>query len=556
MKNFILPAMLFIALSASAVNEKIVKSAVKNVTVFTQGAQVFRSSSVSLSTGVTDLVFQGISPFINPTSVQAGGKGDFVVLEVRHQIKYPEPTKPADGTLPKEVVKEIKFLEDSLIEIGFDRDELADRKVALQMEKDMIMKNKLSNGEGKSDSLPILKQAMEFFRLKLTDINIQLNKIKRDEQRNANATNLVNARLSDLRKYKNSEEPQKVYAPIHQVIVTVSADAPVTCTVDVSYMIANAGWVPSYDLRSTTAAAPVQLTYKANVFQTSGEDWDNVKLKLSTSNPNRSNIKPALPPWYINYYTAQRETKIPTGARSTSTGNTSISDVELDAIKKDMNEMTPAQSAANYSQLVETMANVMFEISLPYSIPSDGATHIVSVKTSNLPATYYHYLVPKIESEAFLLAKVTGWEELNLLPGSANVFYEGTFVGETVLNPAVINDTLDLAFGRDNGITVTRTKLPVKESNKLIGNDITKTITYELRMKNNKSKAINLVVEEQIPLSQNQGIKVEMKDAGKADYNTQTGLLKWNLSVNSKEYKTLKFSYEVTYNKDMPLSMY
>ena len=396
MKNFILPAMLFIALSASAVNEKIVKSAVKNVTVFTQGAQVFRSSSVSLSTGVTDLVFQGISPFINPTSVQAGGKGDFVVLEVRHQIKYPEPTKPADGTLPKEVVKEIKFLEDSLIEIGFDRDELADRKVALQMEKDMIMKNKLSNGEGKSDSLPILKQAMEFFRLKLTDINIQLNKIKRDEQRNANATNLVNARLSDLRKYKNSEEPQKVYAPIHQVIVTVSADAPVTCTVDVSYMIANAGWVPSYDLRSTTAAAPVQLTYKANVFQTSGEDWDNVKLKLSTSNPNRSNIKPALPPWYINYYTAQRETKIPTGARSTSTGNTSISDVELDAIKKDMNEMTPAQSAANYSQLVETMANVMFEISLPYSIPSDGATHIVSVKTSNLPATYYHYLVPKI----------------------------------------------------------------------------------------------------------------------------------------------------------------
>lgn len=548
--------MLFIALSASAVNEKIVKSAVKNVTVFTQGAQVFRSSSVSLSAGVADLVFQGISPFINPTSVQAGGKGDFVVLEVRHQIKYPEPTKPADGTLPKEVVKEIKLLEDSLIEIGFDRDELADRKVALQMEKDMIMKNKLSNGEGKSDSLPILKQAMEFFRLKLTDINIQLNKIKRDEQRNANATNLVNARLSDLRKYKNSEEPQKVYQPIHQVIVTVSADAPVTCTVDVSYMISNAGWVPSYDLRSTTAAAPVQLTYKANVFQTSGEDWDNVKLKLSTSNPNRSNIKPALPPWYINYYTAQRETKIPTGARSTSTGNTSISDVELDAIKKDMNEMTPAQSAANYSQLVETMANVMFEISLPYSIPSDGATHIVSVKTSNLPATYYHYLVPKIESEAFLLAKVTGWEELNLLPGNANVFYEGTFVGETVLNPAVINDTLDLAFGRDNGITVTRTKLPVKETNKLIGNDITKTIAYELRMKNNKSKALNLVVEDQIPLSQNQGIKVEMKDAGKADYNTQTGLLKWNLSVNSKEYKTLKFSYEVTYNKDMPLSMY
>lgn len=556
MKNPFLPAILLLALTASASNEKNVKSSVKNVTVFTQGAQVFRSSSVSLSQGVTDLVFQGVSPFINPTSVQAGGKGDFVVLEVRHQIKYPEPTKPVDGTLPKEVVKEIKLLEDSLTEIGFVHDELADKRVALQMEKDMIMKNKLSNGEGKSDSLPILKQAMEFFRLKLNDINSQLNKIKRDEQKNAASTNLINVRLADLRKYKNSEEPKKVYEPIHQVIVTVSADAPTTATVDVSYMISNAGWVPSYDLRSTTASAPVQLTYKANVFQTSGEDWNDVKLKLSTSNPNRSNIKPALPTWYINYYTAQRETKIPTGARSTTIGNTTMTDIEFDAAKKDMNEMTPAQSAANYSQLVETMANVMFEINLPYSIPSDGATHIVSVKTSNLPATYYHYLVPKIESEAFLLAKVTGWEDLNLLPGSANVFYEGTFVGETVLNPAVINDTLDLAFGRDNGITITRTKLPVKESNKLIGNDITKTIAYELRMKNNKSKAINLIVEDQIPISQNKDIKVEMVEIEKADYNLQTGLLKWNLSVNPKEYKTLKFSYEVTYNKDMPLSMY
>ncbi len=555
MKNLFLLALLCIALSAHASNEKNVKSIVKNVTVFTQGAQVFRSSSVTLSQGVTDLVFQGISPFINPTSVQAGGKGDFIVLEVRHKIKYPEPVKPVEG-LPKETVREIKQLEDSLIEIGFNREELTDRRVALQMEKDMIMKNKLSNSEGKSDSLPILKQAMEFFRIKLNDINAQLNKIKRDEQKNAVTTNLINARLADLRTYKNSEEPKKVYEPIHQVIVTVSADVATTCNVEVSYMVGNAGWIPSYDLRSTTASAPVQLTYKANVFQSSGEEWNDVRLKLSTSNPNRSNIKPVLPPWYINYYTAAREVKIPTGARSASAGNAEINAIQLDAAKKDMDELSPAQSAANYSQLVETMANVMFDINLPYTIPSDGASHIVSIKTSDLPATYYHYLVPKIESEAFLLAKVTGWENLNLLPGAANVFYEGTYVGETVLNPAVINDTLDLAFGRDNGITITRTKLPMKESNKLLGNEITKTVSYQLRLKNNKSKILNLIVEDQIPLSQNKEIKVEMKDSGQADYNTQTGLLKWNLNMNPKDYKTLTFSYEVTYNKDMPISMY
>lgn len=554
MKKLFLPAILFIAMQTIATPTKQVKSTVKHVTVFTQGAQVFRSSSVTLAPGVTDLVFQGISPFINPTSLQAGGKGEFVVLDVQHKIIYPEPVKPTEGTLPKEIIKEIKTLEDSLIQIGFSKDELQDKRVALQMEKDMIMKNKLSNGEGKSDSLPILKQAMEFFRLKLNDINAQLNKIKRDEQKNNTATTAINIRLTDLKKYKNSEEPQQKYEPIHQVIVSVSSELATTGTVEVSYMVSNAGWVPTYDLRSSTASAPVQLTYKANVYQNSGEDWDDVKLKLSTSNPNRSNIKPNLPIWYINYYTRQYENKIPLGARAANELN-SKSLAETDAAREVM-DMSVAQSAANYSQLIETMANVMFDISLPYSIPSDGVNHIVSVKTSNLPATYYHYLVPKIESEAFLLAKVTGWEELNLLPGRANVFYEGTYVGETVLNPAVINDTLDLAFGRDNGITVTRTKLPVKESNKLLGNDITKTMIYELRIKNNKSKPINLVVEDQIPLSQNKDIKVEMKDHGTSEYNTQTGLLKWDLSVNSKEYKTLKFSYEVTYNKDMPLSMY
>jgi len=556
MKKLFFAAVLFIVHHAQASTEKTIKSSINNVTVFTQGAQVFRSSSASLLPGVTDLVFTGISPFINPSSIQAGGKGNFIVLEVKHNITYPEPPKPTEGTLPANVLREIKLLDDSITETGFQIDDLADKKSALELEKDMILKNKLSRGEGKSDSLPVLRQAMEFFRLKLNDINSQLNKIKRDEKRNNEMLTRMTARINDLKTYKNSEDPKKKYEPIHEVIVTVSADESVTANVEVSYMVSQAGWIPSYDLRSTTATAPVQLTYKANVYQSSGEDWKDVKLKLSTSNPNRSNIKPILPPWYINYYVQQPILYKQQGAREKSLLNSIAGNEDLSAAKKDMDELSPAQSAANYSQLVETMTNVEFDIKLAYDIPSDGKNHMVSVKTNDLPATYCHYLVPKLESEAFLLARVTGWENLNLLPGQANVFYEGTYVGETVLNPSVINDTLELALGRDNGITVTRTKLPVKESSKLLGNEITKTVAYELRMKNNKSKTINLIVEDQVPLSSNKDIKVEMKDNTKADYNSQTGLLKWAVAINSKEYKTLKFIYAVTFNKDMPLSLY
>lgn len=219
-------------------------------------------------------------------------------------------------------------------------------------------------------------------------------------------------------------------------------------------------------------------------------------------------------------------------------------------------ELPLAQSSANYAQMVETTTNVEFDIKLTYSIPSDGITHLVAVKSSDLPASYYHYLVPKLDKEAFLIAKVTGWEELNLLPGKANIFYEGTYVGETMLNAALLSDTMELALGRDHGITVTRTKLPDKERNKALGNDIEKTVTYELKMKNNKSNTLKLVVEDHIPVSQIEDIKVEMKDKGSAEYNDKTGLLKWNTSINSKENKTLAFTYIITYNKDMPLSMH
>ncbi|HEX5003185.1 MAG TPA: DUF4139 domain-containing protein [Bacteroidia bacterium] len=556
MKKLLFVAAVILAQPVFATSEKPVKSAIKKVTVFTQGAQVFRSSSVSLTPGTTNLVFSGVSPKINSASIQAGGKGDFVILDVKYNIRYPElPGK--QGGLPPEVTRQIAVMEDSLTELAFRKDDINDRRSALQLEKNMIINNKITKGEGKSDSLPVLRQAMELFRIKLNDINLQLANMKREELRNNASYTRVAARLTELKAYKESEVTDEKYEPVNQVIVTVSADQPVTGLVEISYMVTDAGWVPSYDLRSVTASDPIQVTYKANIYQRSGEDWNNVKLKLSTSNPNRSNIKPILPPWYINYYTGYRESKIPTMARPQSKDNlVTLSSTDEVDLEKKMKEMTPAQSAENYSQLVETMTNVEFEINLAYDVPSDGINHVVSVKTSDLPATYVHYLVPKLESEAFLLARITGWEGLNLLPGSANIFYEGTYIGTTVLNPSVINDTLDLALGRDNGITVTRTKLPGKESSKFLGSEVTKTIVYELRMKNNKSKGIHLIVEDQIPLSQNKEIKIALQDKDKADYNEQTGLLKWDFNLGTKEYKSLKFSFQVTHNKDMPLSMY
>ncbi len=557
MKKLIIACGLLLSTTSTFADEKPVKSNVERVTVFTQGAQVFRTTNISVGTGITHLVFTGLTQGINPASIQAGGKGAFVVTDVKHRVKYPEPVKtPA---VPKAITKQIEQLEDSLTELDFRESEIAERLASLSLEKDMIVKNKLAKGEGKSDSLEVLIKAMEFFHKRLGELNTLISKAKRDKFQLEAASNEVTQKLNELRAYKGDTEPEKPYQPDNQVVVTISADAPATGVVELSYMVSAAGWTPSYDLRASNTTEPVKLTYKANVYQSTGEDWKNVRIKLSTSNPNRSHIKPSLPIWYINYYTAQRATVTGSarGARPQSADNAGYITKDMEEVmSKRLMELSPAESAANYSQIVETMANVEFAIKLDYDIPSDGNSHVVAVKTESLSANYIHYLVPKIESEAFLLARVTGWENLNLLPGNANLFYDGTYVGQTVINPNVINDTLDLAMGRDQAITVTRTRLKDKESNKLLGTDITRTVAYELRIKSNKGRPINLKVEDQIPVSSIKEIKVELKDADKADYNAATGSLVWDFKMENKTYKSLKFIYEVTHNKDMPLSMF
>jgi len=135
MKKLIVAGLLIIAVSAKASNEKFIKSSVKNVTVFTQGAQVFRTAPVSLSPGITELVFSGLSPNMNPASIQAGGKGNFIILEVKHNIKYPEPPKTTEGTLPKEILREIKIIEDSLIELDLSGKNSVKRKARSSWKK-------------------------------------------------------------------------------------------------------------------------------------------------------------------------------------------------------------------------------------------------------------------------------------------------------------------------------------------------------------------------------------------------------------------------------------
>lgn len=557
MKKQIVTALLcaLITLPVWGANQKKVNSKVENVTVFLSGAQVFRSSKVSMSPGITEFTFHGLSAGIDPASVQAGGKGKFIILDVKHNIEHPQPIRTVAKEMPDKLKKEMVALEDSLVDLDFELQDIRDRTDALNREKKMLTENKLMTGGGRSDSLPILIDAMEFFRKKLDDINASSLALRKKERETVKQRNRIQIRLNELKNWKAVTQAEKteIPGPDHQVIVTVSSDYATTGTIDLNYLVTQAGWSPAYDLRAKDVNEPVEITYKANVWQNSGKDWNDVKLKLSTANPRKGNNKPVLQPWRLQYYVANM-------IRS---GNLSNLNMAVMNEAKDMDEAyfgdtsmgnnttkNTALTSSIFSSRLNTIANFEFEIRLDYSIPADGKPHLVAVHNDKIEATYAHYCAPKVDKEAFLVAKVTDWEELNLLPGPANLYYDGTYIGKTQIDPAILSDTLELSLGRDQGLTVSRTKLKDDDKEKIIGSKKKKTITIELLVRNNKAGTVNLTIQDQIPVTRDKEIEVELLDGAGAELNENTGILTWKVVLPPQKVQKIKFTYTIKSDKD------
>ncbi len=223
-------------------------------------------------------------------------------------------------------------------------------------------------------------------------------------------------------------------------------------------------------------------------------------------------------------------------------------------IAMDSDEMVEAKSLTEYVTTVQTSLNTEFEIALPYTVLSTAKPTVVDIQSYDLKSEYIYSVAPKLDPDAFLIAKATGWEEYNLLPGEANIFFEGTFVGKSFIDPNNIKDTLSVSLGRDKRIVVKREKVKDLTSRNFIGSTKRENYAWEISLRNTKSEAIKIVVEDQIPVSQNTQIEVTMLDNGGAQYNKQTGKLTWELELKPNETRKLGYKFEVKYPKDKQIS--
>ena len=206
-------------------------------------------------------------------------------------------------------------------------------------------------------------------------------------------------------------------------------------------------------------------------------------------------------------------------------------------------------SVNNYVSVDNAGINASFDIDLPYTIPTDGQQHLVAIKKYELPASYRYYVVPKLDKDAFLQAQVTNWEDLNLLPGQSNIFYEGTYVGQGYIDVRNIKDTMTLSLGRDKKIVVKRDQDAKLRSTKTIGTNVREAFAYTISVRNTRKENITLVVQDQQPVSTNTDIAIEERETAGAEFDEKTGIMNWTIGVAPNETKKISFGYTVKYPK-------
>src|SRR6478609_2219234 len=390
-----------LALSTSVFGqiEKNVESKITDVTVFLNKAQVTREAKGKVDAGKTSLIITGLTAQLDPESIQVKGKGNFVILGISHRQNYlNELNQP----------KALKSMKDSVDYLQRQVILEQSQKEILNKEEQMLLSNQKIGGTTQNLTVAELKAMADFYRSRLSEI--VNSRMKQDEK-----VKKINERISKLQRQINDQN-ELYNRNTSEIVVNVSATGASNVDLEINYVVANAGWYPIYDLRAINTKNPVQLSYKANVFQGTGEEWKNVKLKLSTANPNLGGLKPELNPWYLDFY---QPVAMSYRSKKAEMSRSAAPAMAMDKMAEEDAKAAPAETVADFVQTIQTTLNTEFDISLPYSVSSSSKPTMVDIRNYEMKADYSYSVAPKLDLDAFLIAKATGWEDFNLLPGEA-----------------------------------------------------------------------------------------------------------------------------------------
>jgi len=519
----------------------VVATAPLAVTVYPDRARVTRGGKVQLEPGQHVLEIHELPVQLNPDSlrVSAVGTARARLLGVQAQRSFYEET-PAE---------EVRQLEAELESVGDDIQGV-DMKAEL-VNQNLANLNALAGqtrvyARGLVAGKKTLEEQVDYFNgLRLRAENFlaeqqYLGKQRRELERRQQ-------KIKSQLDQKRSSRPRERYSALIDIEVLQPGDL----TIELSYLVTGAGWKPLYDFRvlGESEKPALEVGYLAQVSQNCGEAWENVSLTLSTARPALASRLPELDPWYIG---PMHPVPVPRAA----TLRVAAAPAAMPQAAKEsaLGEAAPELFGLEEVQaVVDTSgASVTYQVPGKATIPPDGASHKVTVARFPLEPEFDYVSAPRLVEAVYRRAKVTNASAYTFLAGQANLFLGDEFVGTTNLDLIPPQGEIELYLGVDDRIHVERELKRREMDKRLIGGKKRYTFGYEIELENLLPAQVKIILHDQLPVARHEEIKVKLESADpKPTEQSELNLLDWELSLASKEKRTVRFDFSVECPQEM-----
>lgn len=518
-------------ISATAQQEISKEISVKEVTVYMQGAQVYGTTPVTLQKGKNFIKLINLPNDLDDRTYKISLDKSTTLLAITPQVNQ---------------LKE-STLSGPEIQLDKDKKKLQRRIDLLTIEiRNLTGEQQLINDNLKisvSDKITPQEQLIkltEFYRKRMLEIDTRNFELNEQKQTLNDSVSRIDQQLQLARNQKTHNKKE--------LVLEILADREIQMPLGVSYVVSNAGWTPTYDLKAGAIKQPLEMVYKGKIYQRTGQDWNNVRLYVSTFRPVSNLTRPVLRPLYVTEYT----------------GHNAMIDVvaetKMSAEYTNSYQMRAQNKVAAADIPVATVSdnqlNILYELKHTQTLYSQEKEQYVILDKKALEASYKYHAVPKVSSQVYLMAFIRNWQQLNLVSGEANIFFEDNYVGKTHLQANYIKDEYPIALGTDERILIKRTQTADKTSTKSLNSGKWETEDYRISIRNNTRDAIELEILDQLPISENSKVTVKALQIGNGEFDEKTGSILWNRTINSGQTENIQFSYEVKYPKDMQLRYY
>ena len=546
---------LLLAIDDAMAAEVAATSKVDAVTVFPQGAEVTRTAKVRVDAGSHTVVFTDLPREAQPASIRVLAKstGSLVVGSVdSRRLAVPRTDAQAAETARRRIEDEIEKLRDERARIAADLQSAETQKAFVTNLAQLPGRpaGPVAGPGGREDWGQVLAlMAKELAPIQKAILDAQIR------------TRDVDRRIADADGRLRAEGPRTVERT--EVKVAVTASGPLEAEMTVRYQVAEAAWAPLYDARlatGTRAQVPkITITRRASIQQRTAEPWEGVTLSLSTTRPTAGAAAPELRPITVDFPPdrpppmpmAQAVPAAPAARAVTGlAGGARRDEVEVDALRK-KDEPVMAEASVQQAQVEAGSFQATYAIHGSQSVSNTGEARRVVIDESDFETTLMARAVPRIDERAFLYARLTVPKAAPWLPGQVSLFRDATFVGNGRLPQLAPGQDHDLGFGADDLVRVRAASVDEKRSESgILSSTKADTRNYKLSIKNLHERPITFQIQDQVPVANNQDIKVEIiarPAPTKRDVDDRRGVLAWEDKLNADEEKAIEFGYKVSW---------